>query len=182
MERAAALPQSMRQEVMNRLAREWAQRAPQGFVDFLKAASDPASQAALARAGFRELGNRGGGDEYLAEALALPEGRAKEEAVTALFSGWSQVNLETSSHALDGMARGPLRDAAIAAFVSNAAEIDRAAALAWSLDIDDPQRRRATTRRQAQSWLRSDPAAATRWIEASEAMPGEWKAELLGER
>ena len=33
--------------------------------------------------------------------------------------------------------------------------------------------------RQGRYWLISDREAATRWIESSESLPAEWKAELL---
>jgi len=180
MDRAAVLPESMRRATMERIARQWAQRSPQGIVDYLGRTSDPDTQASLAKAAFREFGDRGGGDSHLARALALPEGKVSEEAVTALFSGWSRVNLETASAALASFEPGPLRDTAIAAFVDQAVRTDRAAALAWALDIGDPQKRRGLALRQGRNWLNADRAAATRWIESSEALPEEWKAQLLG--
>lgn len=113
------------------------------------------------------------------QALALHDETVKSEAISALFRGWTEVNLESSGAALNSLEPGPLRDIAITEFVRNAARTDRNAALAWSLEIADPQKRREVTLGQGRDWLFSNREAATRWIESSKDLPAEWKAELL---
>jgi len=179
-EHAVRLPAPLRERALGKVAHEWSQRAPDQVVDYLSEVSDPAAQKVLARSAFFRFGVNHSGETLLARALALPDKSVKAEAVGALFRGWSQANLETSSAALASLEPGPLRDEAIGAFVRNAAQTDRAAAVAWSLDIGDPQKRRETTLQQGRYWLNADRATATRWIEASETLPEEWKAQLLG--
>jgi len=179
LDRAATLPESMREEIAWKLAGKWAQHSPQEVTEYLGKTTDPAIQASIAKAAFWRLGNRGGSEADLARALALPDETVKAEAVGALFRGWTEVNLESSGAALNSLEPGPLRDIAITEFVSNAARTDRNAALAWSLEIADPQKRRDVTMRQSRDWLISNREAATRWIESSEDLPAEWKAELL---
>jgi len=179
LDRAATLPESMREEIAWKLAGKWAQHSPEKVIEYLGKTGDPAIQASLARAAFWRLGNRGGSEADLAQALALPDETVKSKAVGALFRGWTEVNLESSGAALKSLAPGPLRDIAITEFVGNAARTDRNAALAWSLEIADPQKRRDVTLRQGRDWLSSNREAATRWIELSESLPAEWKAELL---
>lgn len=179
LERATALPEPMRKTILDGIASLWAQKSPEDVIEFLGKTRDPAIQASIAKSAFRRLGNRGGSEADLAQALALPDETVKAEAVGALFKGWTEVNLESSGTALNSLEPGPLRDIAITEFVRNAARTDRSAALAWSLEIADPQKRREVTLGQGRDWLFSNREAATRWIESSEDLPAEWKAELL---
>jgi hypothetical protein len=179
LDRAATLPASMREEIAWKLAGKWAQHSPEEVIEYLGKTRDPAIQASIAKAAFWRLGNRGGSEADLTQALGLPDETVKAEAVGALFRGWTEVNLESSGAALNALEPGPLRDIAITEFVRNASRTDRNAALAWSLEIVDPQKRREVTLGQGRDWLSSNREAATRWIESSEDLPAEWKAELL---
>jgi len=176
---AATLPESMREEIAWKLAGKWAQHSPEEVIEYLGKTSDPAIRASLAKSAFWRLGNRGGSEADLSQALDLPDETVRSEAIRALFRGWTEVNLESSGAALKSLESGPIRDIAITEFVGNAARTDRNAALAWSLEIADPQKRREVTLRQGRDWLSSNREAATRWIESSKDLPGEWKEELL---
>lgn len=179
LERATVLPEPMRKTILDGIASLWAQHSPEEVIEYLGNTRDPAIQASIARSAFWRLGNRGGSEADLTQALGLPDETVKAEAVGALFRGWTEVNLESSGAALNALEPGPLRDIAITEFVRNASRTDRNAALAWSLEIVDPQKRREVTLGQGRDWLSSNREAATRWIESSEDLPAEWKAELL---
>jgi hypothetical protein len=178
-DRAMKLPASLRDWALGTVAYEWSQRSPDQVAAYLTGVSDPAAKKMLARNAYFQFGFRHGGESYLGQTLVLPDETIKAEAVRALFDGWSQANLETSGAALKSIDPGPLRDGAIEEFVGNAARTDRVAALAWSLEIENPEKRREVTMQQSRYWLFSDREAATRWIESSEDLPAEWKAELL---
>ncbi len=177
--RAGELPEKLRNEAFNGIAYRWAERAPEQMLDYLAKVSDPDAHTALARHGFWSLGYHRGGEAHLAKALALPHEAMRTQAVEGLFGGWSRANLESSAEALGTMERGPIRDAAVAAFVSSARWTDREAAVVWSLDITDPGKRREVAMQQSRYWLNADRKAAEKWIAASESLPAEWKAELL---
>lgn len=179
MERAKALPENFRDDAYNGIASRWAERAPEQLIDYLAKAPDPASISTLAKQAFWSFGHNRGGAVYLPRALALPNEAIRTQAIEGLFSGWSQANLESSALALDTLERGPLRDTAVAAFVSNARWADREAAVTWSLDITDPKKRREVTMQQSRYWLNADREAATQWIEIGGKLPEEWRAELL---
>lgn len=91
------------------------------------------------------------------------------------------MNLESSGTALNSLETGPTRGIAIAEFVRNAARTDRRAALARSLEIPAPpkKKRREVTLGQGRDRLVSNPEAAIRWIESSKDWPAERKVELL---
>jgi len=181
-EEAGNLPERLRAEAHRGIAYAWAARSPEQVLDYLAKAPDPTAVSSLASHAFWGIGHDLGGERYLPRALALPDEAMRLQAVEGLFGGWSRANLETSAEALEGLERGPLRDAAVAAFVSNASRTDREAALVWALDIGEAAKRREVAMQQARYWLNADRAAATRWIEASETLPEEWKAELLKPR
>jgi hypothetical protein len=173
------LPENLRENAYNGLTYVWPGKAPEQFIQFLRTTSDPAAISALTKDGFWQVGYNRGGDSYLSAALELPNEAMRSKAVEGLFGGWAQSNLETSGAALDRLEPGPLRDVAINAFVSQVASSDRLAAVAWSLEIGDAAKRRETTLKQAKYWLGNDRPAALRWIESSEKLPDEWRAELL---
>jgi len=64
-------------------------------------------------------------------------------------------------------------------FTNQVSRVDPEAAFAWSLEIEAPEKRRTFTLQNGKQWLKTDRAAATRWIEASTKLPADWRAELL---
>lgn len=179
LDRAGQLPVPLNSFAYRSIARRLAQSAPDQLLRHLKSAPDPTGQASLAREAFRTLGEKRGGEAYLAEALGLPDETLRTQAVEALFDGWSGTNAETAAAALQTLAPGPLRDAAIAQFARRVESIDREAAFAWSLEIEDPSKRRKTLFDRAKRWFQADREAATRWIETSTKLSDEWREELL---
>lgn len=177
-EQALRLSGKLREEAFSGIVSDWADKDPKKLLQFVKSPSDKDAAPYLARSSFWAFGYEMGAD-YLSEAMAMPEGEVREQAVRGLFSGWARANLETSALALDGMKSGPLRDAAIGEFVRVAGWEDRKVALAWSLAIADPGQRRSNTMEQMNRWLRADRDAAVRWIETNDQLPSDWKAELL---
>ncbi len=177
-QRASRLSGKLREEAFSGIVGDWVEKDPKKLLDFVKAPPDPKSAPYLAKSSFWQFGYKKGGD-YLSEAMAMPEGEVREQAVRGLFSGWARANLETSAVALDRMKDGSLRDTAISEFVQIAGWEDRQLAIAWSLAITDPEQRRRNTMEQMNQWLRADRDAAVRWIEANDKLPSEWKSELL---
>lgn len=178
-EHAKNLPEALRKDAYSGIASHWAERSPEQLLAYLNKAADPAVVAPLAQHAFWSLGYDRGGEAYLSQAIAFPDEAMRRQAVEGLFGGWASADLESSARALDGMGKGPLRDVAIATFVSIARRTDREAAITWSFEIGDDQKRRNTVMDQGRRWLNADREAATRWIETSTALPAEWKAELL---
>lgn len=178
-EQAQSLPEKLRAEAYSGLAHEWAERAPEQLLDYLEKTSDPTSAAPLARNAFWKMGYDHGGENFIAKALALPNETMRKQAIEGLFGGWSQANLESSAKALDTMERGELRDLAVVQFVENARWADREAAITWAFEVSDAAKQRATVLDQGRRWLNADRETATKWIQSSETLPEEWRAELL---
>jgi hypothetical protein len=178
-ESARQLPEKLRAEAYSGIAYQWAERAPEQLLDYLEKTSDPASAAPLARHAFWKIGHDHGGENNIAKALALPHETMRQQAIEGLFGGWSRANLESSAKALDTMERGELRDLAVVQFVENARWADREAAMTWAFEVSDAAKQRATILDQGRRWLNADREAATKWIQTSETLPEEWRAELL---
>lgn len=178
-QRAAKLTGKLREEAFSGIVYDWAEKDPDQLLEFVKSPPDQETAPYLARNSFWNFAYERGGEEYLDEALSMPAGEVRENAVRGLFAGWSRANLETSAVALDQMKTGPLRDAAISEFVNVAGWEDREAALTWSLAISNPEERKKSALAQAKRWLQADRKIAARWIELNGEIPSTWKAELL---
>jgi hypothetical protein len=179
MERARTIPETLKPEVYRTIARVWTNATPDQALQHLKSSPDPEIQNYLAQATFSNLGANRGGEAYLPEALDLPTDELKAEAVKGLFQGWSGSNAETAAAALQTFEPGPLRDIAIGEFVRKVEKVDAEAAFAWTLEIGEADARQGAVLGQGKRWLNADRVVATRWIEANESIPIEWKTELL---
>jgi hypothetical protein len=178
-EKVKSLPEALRNDAYGALAYGWARKSPEQVLACLASSSDPAALTTFAKGAFSALGSEKGGEAYLDAALNLPDEGLRKVAVESLFNGWSSANAETSAAALGSLDRGPLRDIAIVSFTNQVSRVDPEAAFAWSLEIEAPEKRRTFTLQNGKQWLKTDRAAATRWIEASAKLPAEWRAELL---
>ena len=175
---AGSLSGKLRDEAYSGIAYQWVENSTEQMLGYLENSTNPL-EGELAKNGFWNLGFHRSSDAFLARALALPNEALRSQAVEGYFGGWSRANLESSGESLIEMERGPMRDTAVAAFVSNARWTDREAAVTWSLDITGEQKRREVTMQQCRYWLNADREAALQWIKTSAKLPEDWRAELL---
>ncbi|MDA7613858.1 hypothetical protein N8586_01865, partial [Verrucomicrobiales bacterium] len=73
------------------------------------------------------------------------------------------------------------RDAAISGFSRGYAWQDPEVAIAWALDISDPQLRQESLTRAGQVFLRRDAESARAWLESS-GLPSETQQAILDRR
>jgi hypothetical protein len=73
------------------------------------------------------------------------------------------------------------RDSAISGFSRGYAWQDPLVAIAWALDISNPDLRQETLTRAGQVFFRRDPSSANAWLESS-GLPAETRQAILSSR
>jgi hypothetical protein len=94
----------------------------------------------------------------------LPEGQGQKNGLNAAFGDWEDKDPVAAGEYLLTMAESPKRDAAIKGFAEGVAWQDPQIALAWALDITNPQIRGESITRVGHAYFRRNPEAAQEWL------------------
>lgn len=100
-------------------------------------------------------------------AMALPEGRARENALEEGISAWARVDPTATSEYLAAMPASEAKDGAVQDFARVIVREDPKSAVTWAASISDPERRERALVRTAQEWHQQDAAAASAWAQTS---------------
>lgn len=176
---AMTLPEKERGHALGGLAYQWAEKDPQGLLSFLKSALDPAVVSSLTQSSFRQLSERRRGAQYLQEALAMPPGKMRHDAVSGLFSGWALSDTTGGAAAMEKIPEGTLRDAAIRGFNGFAIRSDPKLAMELATRISIPDARDKELVSRGRYWLKQDRKTAEAAIRANSAIPESVKAEIF---
>lgn len=117
-------------------------------------------------------------------AMALPEGRARENALEEGVRAWAREDPTAASEYLASMPSSAAKDGAVQDFARVIVREDPKSAVTWAASISDPERRERAMVRTAQEWYQQDAAAASAWAQSSGlsaeaiqriATPPEWE-------
>lgn len=176
---ALTLPVKERGDAFSGLAFRWAEKDPQGVLSYLKAAPDSAGVSSLTQTSFRHFSEHRGGTTYVSEALAMPPGKMRHDAVRGLFEGWALSDTAAGAKAMEKIPEGSLRDAAIQGFNGFAIRSDPKLAIDLATRISVPATRDKELISRARSWLKADATAAETAIRTNPAIPETVKAEIF---
>jgi hypothetical protein len=104
-------------------------------------------------------------------AMALPQGRAQENALEEGIQAWARVDPTATSEYLAAMPASEAKDGAVQDFARVIVREDPKSAIAWAASISDPERRERALVRTAQEWHQQDAAAASTWAQTSGLSP-----------
>lgn len=175
---ALTLPEKERDSAFSGMD-AWAETDPTGAVAFLKSSPDAAAVSSLTQETFRQFSENRSGAQYLTEALAMPPGRMRHDAMRGLFGGWALSDADAGAAAIEKVPEGTLRDAAIQGF--NGFAISRnpnlAIDLASRISVASTRDKELITR--GRYWIRTDRPAAEAAIRAHTGIPDSVKAEIF---
>jgi hypothetical protein len=176
---ALGLPEKLRDGALDGIASGWAQRDPEGVISFLRDLPDPDAASNLTRNSFRYIAENVSGSQYFSQALEMPPGKMRHDAMRGLFGGWALSDAEAGASAIEKVPNGDLRDAAILGYNSFAARNDpkRSWNLATQLSVEATRDKELIFR--GRSWIKKDSAAATAAIRATEGLSESVKAEIF---
>jgi hypothetical protein len=100
-------------------------------------------------------------------AMALPAGRAQENALEEGIQAWARVDPTATSEYLAAMPASEAKDGAVSDFARVIVREDPKSAVTWAASISDPERRERALVRTAQEWHQQDAAAASAWAQSS---------------
>ena len=171
--------ESERNDSLWGVALDWPKKDPASGLAFIRNAAEPEKISSLNKRFFWEYTEVKSPSALLPEAMSMPPGKLRHDAVYGVFGGWGFRDAEGAALALREMDEGALKDAGIRGFVSWVSRNDKEAALTWSTAISNPNDRRRNIMNYGRSWLRSDRKAAEQWITQSTEIPAGMKTELL---
>ncbi len=157
----------------------WAETDPAGAVAFLKSTPDAAAVTSLTQATFRQFSENRSGAQYLPEALAMPPGRMRHDAMRGLFGGWALSDADAGAAAIEKVPEGSLRDAAIQGFNGYAIGRNPKLAIDLATRISVATTRDKELINRGRYWLGRDRPAAEATIRAHAGIPDSVKAEIF---
>ncbi len=176
---AMAFPEKERASAFGGLALQWAEKDPESVLSYLRESSDPEAVSSLTRNSFRRFSERNRGPAYIQEALAMPPGKMRHDAVRGLFEGWALSDLKAGVEAMERVPEGSLRNAAIQGFNGFAIRSDPGLAIELATRISVPATRERELVSRGRAWLRANPEAAKAAIRGNPAIPESVKGEIL---
>jgi hypothetical protein len=103
-------------------------------------------------------------DGAIAWASENTEDPKANKALAKVTGRWADMDPRAASEYLAELPASVGKDAAVEGFATRLASEDPASAAVWATTIQDERLRQRTVSRIAQSWARSDEAAARAWI------------------
>ncbi|HEX2747773.1 MAG TPA: sigma-70 family RNA polymerase sigma factor [Verrucomicrobiales bacterium] len=174
-------PAETRDMRVNQFISDWAGNRPDLAVAYaLKMVADPRDRESTVRFALMQWGMHDPAAAISALTNLPPELRTVNLARNAgpfIANGDLPAFLE----AVHGMPAGEFRDALHVPVVQRVAATDPAKAQELAAGITAPECRREAADAIGRQWLRNDPAAARRWIEASPDLTASDKKQLLTE-
>lgn len=157
----------------------WAETDPAGAVAFLKSTPDAAAVTSLTQGTFRQFSENNSGAQYLPEALAMPPGRMRHDAMRGLFGGWALSDADAGAAAIEKVPEGTLRDAAIQGFNGYAISRNPKLAIDLATRISVATTRDKELINRGRYWLGRDRPAAEAAIRTHTGIPDSVKAEIF---
>ena len=114
-----------------------------------------------------------------AETISEPSFRHRSFRDT--FDIWARGDVTAASEYINGMESSPERDYAITGFARSIAESHPSAAITWAKAIGDVRMRESSLTTVAQTYLATNPDAASAWLPDS-GLPPTTVERLLRER
>ncbi|MEM9481776.1 MAG: hypothetical protein AAGA58_19170 [Verrucomicrobiota bacterium] len=165
-------------EAKKKLLSGWARNDPAGAAQNL-AALVPEEDLGT---GTKIVANRwserdpAGAADWLADQ---PDGKQKTEAMRNTMRSFTSIDPEGASVFLAEQPPGESRDAGIQSLSSTIARNDPIGAITWSAAISDENKRNQQVTAYSKAWLKRDEPAAKDWLETTDVIPIEQKAEIL---
>ena len=181
-----AVPQmsgDTRTGAQNFLIAQKSQNDPSEAADYLlglQRSSNPDDQKAAA-SNFHNLGEHWARLNPKAAAAwgsQLPPGESQDRFIQGMASQWVQVDAFNASIWIKDLPAGKGRDYAVVNLVTTIKESDPDSALVWAGQIQDEGQRQSAFENSLRAYLKKDPAAGRRAVEASSWSP-ERKAQFL---
>lgn len=97
----------------------------------------------------------------------LAEGQGRSEGTFSALRNWTREDPLAASQYLVDMPASQAKDSAVSGFARSLAGEDPQSAIAWAGTITDETSRVKTLTRAGQSWFRTDPVAASNWLQTS---------------
>lgn len=167
---------SLKGGALTRVADEYAREDLQGAIDWAKSyAGEDYADGAV-----RQVAGRWAESDpqaVLEWGANLPES-AQAGVFAEALNEWTETDPVAASEYLANMGHSPAKDAAVQGFANELAREDPQSAIVWAETIADEQMRIDTLTRVAQSYYRSDQAAAQAWLESS-GLPSDLQEEII---
>jgi len=145
------------------LAGAWAKLEPEAALTWAKGL--PTEQGEDLTAGVIQEISKVDGAKAFSEALLVASEQTRHRVLSRAAAAFAVENVTLASARIDGMAPGPDRDVAIDALIQPAFAIEPDSAMRWALAIHGPEYRRLKLNETFSRWLKSDPAAASEWLD-----------------
>ncbi|HBM85423.1 MAG TPA: hypothetical protein DD423_01295 [Opitutae bacterium] len=152
--------------------RHYTQSAPEDAAHFLRSVHTAYKAPAAIEAYVR---TRAQGDPI--EAMDWQSSLSADDPINqpgnagVIMQEWSRTDSVAASTWLSEKEAGPQRDAAIIGFTSTMLDFEPEAAAAWSNTIANPDTRVQQLNRSIQSWARTQPVEALKWVKTAELEP-----------
>ncbi len=125
----------------------------------------PESEKAMFLSGMARGTARYDPPKAAALAESLPEGPAREQALSIVAREWAGKDLHEASVWIGKLPRGASRDHAVSLFASTLRDSDPEAAVIWASDIDSEELRERGLGAGLEDWLERDREEAEVWIQ-----------------
>jgi hypothetical protein len=96
---------------------------------------------------------------------------SRTQALTAVVQNWAENDPNGAAAWLNSLPEDAARESALQTYVSTVAGNYPTIAAPLALTLTDPDQRTDAIKNVAQSWLRLDPAAATKWLQGTSLPP-----------
>ncbi len=176
---AMGLEEKERETALRGIVSHWPNSDPEGLLSFLHRASDADAVSILTQTSFRALGRGKGNSRYLSNALEMPEGTMRHDAVRGLFEGWAAADVEEGAGAIQRVPEGPLRDSAILGLNPRASSKNPKLAFELAGRISAAATRNKELVARGRAWLGKDRKAAESAIRTHPSIPDTVKAEIF---
>jgi hypothetical protein len=111
-------------------------------------------------------------------ARGLRDEKAQANAMGALAGEWGNREPAAAARWIESLPSGLARDEAVSTFSGRTAHRDPEGSIAWALTIEDSSKQAKTAREVFDTWLKSDSAAAGKWLQTARDVPDQLRTDL----
>ncbi len=169
----------LQNDALSQLVDNWAVIAPQNAAGYIATVQDPklvndlgqsltdvwsATDPAAAAKWAAQM------DAQAPAAGATGNGNNADSLLSNAIDVWSKYDLNTAGQFLNQLPPSASKDAAIASFVSRAAQDDPVAALKWVATMGDTKLQASAFMQAAKQWNKQDPAALNQFLATTTAL------------
>ncbi|MCH2060002.1 MAG: hypothetical protein MK183_05190 [Verrucomicrobiales bacterium] len=178
---AATLEGDTKSEAMEEALENWASQDPDAAVAFVGDLSSSEQERFVPEVAERWARRDADSAQAAAQWVSdFPESEGRERATGEVVEAWMRSDPTAASTWLGEQPAGGSKDRGIAAMLNDRQlREDPETAVAWAEQISDNGERSEQIQRSARRWLSSDRGAAVDYIESSQALNADQKAELI---